>query len=298
MRAGDLQRPYRGVRRSSAARSGEDRETADDRYRRAAGELSDRCAAFVTVMSDDAFFCHLTAARVWPLPLPSALVVDGQPLHVAARPPRHPPRRAGIVGHQISDARTTVVSRGGYRLIDGASLFCQLGAVLRTADLVAIGDSLVMTPRFAAVLDPRPWVTLPDLQERVDAFRGRGKTRAVEALGLIRPGAESRPESLLRLAIVGDGMPEPELNGPVVDEAGALIGWVDMLYRAFRTIIEYDGDQHRIDVAQYDKDVHRLETLTTAGWRVVRVTARDLFGNRGSCLARIRQALIAGGWRP
>lgn len=294
MRAADLSRPLRGVRRAAGDSSGEAGEWFDE----AADDLADRCAAVALILTDGAFFCHLTAARLWPLPLPPFAMTIGQPVHVGNRPPCHPPRRAGVIGHQISDPRAAFVVRNGHRLLDGGSLFCQLSTVLSRDDLAAVGDSLVLTPRVQAAADERPWVTLAQLQDRVEVFRGRGKTRAAEALDLLRPGAESRPESLLRLAIVRDGMPEPELNGEVVDEDGVRIGWVDLLYRAYRTIVEYDGDQHRVDTSQYDKDVHRLEALSTVGWRVVRVTKRDLFGDRTACLARIRRALLAGGWRP
>lgn len=294
MRAADLERPLRGVRRAAGAPSVEPGEWYDE----AADDLAERCAAVTLILTDGAFFCHLTAARLWPLPLPPSVVTIDQPVHVGNRPPCHPPRREGVVGHQISDPRAAFVVRSGHRLLDGASLFCQLSTVLRVDDLVAVGDSLVLTPRFQDAADERPWVPIAELRARVEVFRGRGKSRAAEALELLRPGAESRPESLLRLAIVRDGMPEPELNREVLNEDGERIGWVDLLYRAYRTIVEYDGDQHRVDTSQYDKDVHRLEALSTNGWRVVRVTNRDLFGDRAACLARVRRALLAGGWRP
>ena len=46
--------------------------------------------------------------------------------------------------------------------------------------------------------------------------------RRSEALGLIRPGAESRPETLVRLAIIEAGLPEPEVNVDIRDGAGTV----------------------------------------------------------------------------
>ena len=61
--------------------------------------------------------------------------------------------------------------------------------------------------------------------------------------------------------------------------------------------MEYDGDQHRTDHEQFDRDVLRLEGFAAAGWTVVRVVGRSFFGDRDACIARIRGALIAAGWR-
>lgn len=71
-----------------------------------------------------------------------------------------------------------------------------------------------------------------------------------------------------------------------------------MVYRRYRVIVEYDGDQHRTDTRQYDHDVGRLDRFAAHGWRVVRLTGRAFATDRATCLARIEQALVSGGWRP
>ena len=135
---------------------------------------------------------------------------------------------------------------------------------------------------------------MTELQNRLDHFRGRGKARAAEAFSLIRPGAESRPETLVRLAVVRASLPEPEVNVEVVTEDGTSLGFADLLYRRERLIIEYDGDQHRVNTEQFDKDVRRLDAFAANGWRVVRITGREFFGDRPGCIARIHQAVLAG----
>jgi hypothetical protein len=289
IRGNDLDRPFRGVRRSIAGRP----DDAGERHDRAAAELLDRCAALELVLPDEAFFSHITAARLWPLPVPAA--EPGESLHVGVGPPHHPPRRPGVIGHQITDPRSGVLVRHGHRLIDPASLFCQLSVVLRVDDLVAVGDALVHLPRFSDVYDERPWVTMTELNQRVELFRGRGKVSAAKALALIRSGAESRPETLVRLAIGRAGLPEPEVNVEVVAADGTSLGFADLLYRRERLIVEYDGDQHRVSTAQFDQDVRRLDAFAANGWRVVRITSREFFGDRFGCIARIQQALLAGG---
>lgn len=293
MRADDLERPFRGVRQRTGM-SHSDVDAPAEMYEAANDELSARCRAAELVIPRGAFFSHVTAAHLWPLPLPG-LPNDG-PVHVGVIPPEHPPRRAGVTGHHISDPAAFIVRRHGYALIDPATLFCELAAVLRLEDLVAVGDSLVLQPRYDDPGDDRPWLTMHELGERLDRFRGRGKLRAAQALDLVRPGAESRPESLVRLAILEAGLPEPEVNIEVFSRTGQFVGRADLLFRQYRLVVEYDGDQHRVDTVQFDRDVGRLDDFAAAGWRVVRITKRAFFGDRAGCIARIRQALIAAGW--
>lgn len=309
MESGDLRRPFRGVRQAVEPPGGEvsadivadgsvdvSADVSADRYRSAEAELIRRCLAVELVLAAGAFFTHHTAARLWPLPIPG--VPNEGPLHVGVMPPECPPRRIGTVGHAISDPAAYTVRRGEHLLIDPGTLFCQLSKVLRVEDLVAVGDALVLTPHWPDERDDRPWLDLSTLQERVERFRGRGKARADRAVQRVRTGSESRPESLVRLAIVDAGLPEPEVNVEVHTDNGVFVGRADLLYRRYRLAVEYDGDHHRVDTKQYDRDAGRMDDFAAAGWRVVRVTKRSFFGDRDAFIARVRRALFDAGWRP
>jgi len=285
LRGSDLSRPFRGVRATNSEQAALRTEQQD---------LRDRCAALVVALPDGAFFSHVTAARLWPLPLPRP--APDEPLHVSVRVPARSPRRAGVIGHHIHDVSISAAYRAGLPLVDPASLFCQLAPMLSPDDLIAVGDALALRPVFPDPWDEQPWVPLRQLAERVDAFQGRGKRVAQEAVGLIRQGAESRPETLLRLAILRAGLPEPEVQGVILDARGRFIGRADMAYRRWRVIVEYDGDHHRTSTAQFDKDVLRLEGFANAGWTVVRVVGRSFFGDRDACIARVQRALVEAGW--
>jgi very-short-patch-repair endonuclease len=52
------------------------------------------------------------------------------------------------------------------------------------------------------------------------------------------------------------------------------IGWDDMMLA-----VEYDGEQHWTDPAQYAWDVERQEYVDRAGWTVIRVVARHRPGD-------------------
>jgi hypothetical protein len=299
LRGQDLERPFRGVRVARVAADPSAPTGVPDAPWAATpidAELIARCHALRLVLPEHAFFSHVTAARLWPLALPQGPA--DQPVHVSVRAPHRGMRRVGTVGHEITDPATTVVVRQGLPVIDAASLFCQLAGTLSLHDLVAVGDALILEPKFVGPLSDRPWVSVRELRERVDLFRGRGKRAALRAVELIRQGAESRPETLLRLAILDGGLPEPMVNPDVFTASGRFIGRGDLVYRRWRVIAEYDGEQHRRDTAQYEKDVQRLENFSRNGWHVVRMTGRSFFGDRRASVRRVEQALLDAGWRP
>ncbi|QHC68406.1 hypothetical protein GSU68_04670 [Rathayibacter sp. VKM Ac-2759] len=279
LRASDLESPFSGVRAP----------------RGAASSVVDRARALATVLPEAAVFSHLTAARIWPLPLPAEAA--GEPVHVAVRHPERAPRRRGVTGHALRDPEIRAVRRHGLRATDGASLFCHLALSLRFEDLVAVGDALVQVPVHGDGSDPRPWVSIDILRRRVEHYSGPGCRAARRALAAVRVGAESRRETLLRLVLLGAGLPEPELNIEVVDEEG-VIGRVDLLFRDWAVVAEYEGDHHRTDREQWDRDILRYERLVAAGYAVVRIADASFSRDPAGCAARVRSRLHAAGWRP
>jgi very-short-patch-repair endonuclease len=54
---------------------------------------------------------------------------------------------------------------------------------------------------------------------------------------------------------------------------------VDMGWEAVKVAVEYEGDHHRTDRRQFNRDIARLDALSTElGWIVIRVTAEDVPG--------------------
>lgn len=286
----DIVRMFYGVRTVAG-------EPGDWRRLPAAEALRVRCRALLRVTPDGTFFGGITAARLWGLPLPLKHIQDDC-LHTMLWYPGQPTNRAGVIGRQINDWNAHRVEIDGLPTIDLPTLFCHLGMLLSEPDLVAVGDAMVLEPVFPVPGPPRPLTTIAALTERVALYRVRGKKRAARALALIRPGAESRPETLLRLLLIAAGFPEPELNCALFDQFGSPLARVDLLFRQFRVVVEYDGDQHRTDIRQFDRDVGRLDDLAAAGWRVVRIGARSLFGDPQDAVNRVRRALLDGGWCP
>ena len=58
-------------------------------------------------------------------------------------------------------------------------------------------------------------------------------------------------------------------------------------------IFEYEGDGHRTDRDQWLDDIDRRELFEDAGFRVVRVTTRDVFSVRSVLARRVHSLGLA-----
>ncbi|CAM4469476.1 hypothetical protein MB901379_04396 [Mycobacterium basiliense] len=121
---------------------------------------------------------------------------------------------------------------------------------------------------------------ISDAELLADRYQGhRNIRRARHTLSLVDPGAESPRETWLRLLLIEAGYPRPQTQIPVYDEYGQLIAVLDMGWADIKVAVEYEGDHHRISRRQFNRDIVRIETLTTElGWIVVRVTVEDVPG--------------------
>ncbi|WP_428340497.1 hypothetical protein [Mycobacterium sp.] len=129
---------------------------------------------------------------------------------------------------------------------------------------------------------------MADIELLAERYRGRrGIRRARRALSLVDAGAESPRETWLRLLLIRAGFPAPQTQIPVRDEYGQLVAVLDMGWEEMKLAVEYEGDHHRTNRRQFNKDITRLETLTDLGWVIVRVTAED---TEGGVNARVRTA--------
>jgi len=273
-RGPDLRRPFSGARI---------RATADP-------TLRTLCAAYLLRSPPGHFFSHVTAARLWRIPLPRALEVRGA-LDVAVVKPRAVPRATGVRGHRLVPHDLSVRLRFGLPVSDAVSTWCQLGTVLGHDDLVAAGDYLVRIPRIQEPGECRPFARPDDLAAVAAAHRGPGTRALRAAAALVREGADSRRETLLRLLLLRAGLPEPELNQEIFGSSGDSLGYADILYRKQGVIVEYDGDQHRVDYDQFEKDAVRLDSFRRVVREVIQVRKKGLYEGREDTVARVRRAL-------
>lgn len=250
-------------------------------------------ARVLSAASPGAWISHSTAARIHELILPPWLA-DSDELHLSK--PRQLPqlRRKGIVSHNVTALRGEIESVDGMALSTRSRTWLDLARVLPLTDLICMGDQLIRRPRAELEGRSAPYATLASLREMASRHRNlQGIVRARDALDLMRVGADSAPETLLRLAMADAGLPEPELqltlwgrnNGPSAD-AG---------YRARRIAMQYDG-AHHLDELQRFSDRRRDQAFENAGWAVLIFTQKDVADGFQDAVMRIRKALNQA-WR-
>jgi hypothetical protein len=117
--------------------------------------------------------------------------------------------------------------------------------------------------------------------------RWRGVRLVQEVAELMDAGAESAPESRLRLTLVFGGLPRPVTQYVIRDSSGNFIARVDLAYPEMRIAIEYDGAGHR---DRWADDIVRQNRIIGAGWTLMRYAKGDLFGRSRVIVAQVDAA--------
>jgi len=289
-----FERPFTGLRAMRTADSDETDPEASREERRQR-MIVRRALQYSVYMAEGEFFSHTTAAVLWSLPLPW---LETDIIHVSVCAPDRAPRGRGVRGHQLAGHAVALRRHPEHRvaLSSPAATWALLGTALRHPyDLVAVADAALRVDRVAG---PHGSVVAPALAslaqlEAAIPFKRKGVVALREAVTRARPGVASRPETWMRLTLVDAGLAEPETDVDVYTDAGTFIGCVDLAYPALKIAIEYEGDHHRTDKAQWDRDIEKHDALVRAGWRVIRVTARMLFCEPGRLVALTRGAIRA-----
>jgi very-short-patch-repair endonuclease len=264
LRAADLAAPFRGVRTPGPVDS-----------------LRGLCEAYAARMPPGQYFSHLTAAQLWGFPLPRRL--EGAPLHVSVAAPAREPRMRGVVGRR-GTAGAGIRLLFALPVLAPADTWFQLARFLGPDELIVAGDRLF---KWRDHLVTR--AELAEAGERLSQQAGIRRARL--ALRELRENSNSPRETRLRLEVLRAGFPEPELNGEIVLGDGRRT-WGDLVFRKWRTLLEFDGEQHRTQDRQWRRDVDRLNDLVEHGWLTTRVR-RDSTDH----LARLERNLRRRGWR-
>lgn len=111
-----------------------------------------------------------------------------------------------------------------------------------------------------------------------------------KAAALADARSESPQETRLRVRLVLAGLPPPSPQF-TVRHLGRFVARVDLAYPEAKLAIEYDGLWHG-ERGQLGRDRRRLNALHAAGWRVIHVTAADMY-DLETIIAAIRATLAA-----
>lgn len=267
--------------------------------------LSSLAAAFARGLPDDIAFSHVTAARLWRIPLPSHLERDDADLDVIRSSAKERIRRRGCRGHRGLERRE-LVHLDGLRVVGLADTWVDLGEVvgrgLELDDLVVAGDAAARRLEMQELADelggsmgagPLAGSGAAILRAALDGrVRPRGKVVLVPALALVRSASRSAMETRARLMFHRAGFPEPELNAPVRDAHG---GWLlegDFVWRQQRVVGEYQGADHG-SIKRRSADSSRSTLAEEHDYRLLEIYAEDVFGGarRRACLRRFARAL-------
>ncbi|MBC9935713.1 MULTISPECIES: endonuclease domain-containing protein [unclassified Leucobacter] len=235
--------------------------------------IDGRCRSMLPVLSPDQFFSRRTAASLWGMP---SFGEEPNLLDICSIHPRRAPRRPEIAGHSVTAGRVRIQQLRGLPVASPEDTWCLLGSILPHGQLIAIGDFLVSERHTGAGWKAAAPSSFGRIRAAMIRHRGsRGMRSLTLAIPKIRTGVDSPAETQLRLIIVGGGLPEPRTNCPVPVSGGDL--HADLGYDALQIAIEYEGQYHFTGgESQARRDVERWERMTDAGWRVLRVVARDL----------------------
>ena len=252
LRAVDFDKPFHGIRVAA----------------RQLTFLDDRCRAFLPRMPHAGVYSHVTAAALYRMPVPVRLSTSRE-LHVSVPATRRAVDAKSIVGHKAAFVDGDWDGRFGFPVTTPERTWCDLASLLTLPELVAAGDKLIARRL--------PQTTRAALERAVSRSGSRRGIRNLRrALTLLSDRAESPRESLLRVAIVLAGLPEPEVNRSVYSASGKFLGRLDLCYPHLKLSLEYQGDHHRADRSQWRKDIARTRALQADGWTELQFTQADL----------------------
>jgi hypothetical protein len=198
-----------------------------------------------------------------------------------------------VVGHTVLVFPEEVTVQEGISISTPARTWLDLASILPLEDLVAMGDQLVRHPRPGLEIRTEPWATREDLSTMLKRHpKLQGIVKARHAVELIRTGADSAPETFLRLALTAAGLPEPELQLRLVP-GDSYSPAADLGYRKQRIAVQYDGAHHRTR-EQQSRDNRRDEVFNAAGWRYFKFNADDLANDFRGAVRRVRFAFGPG----
>jgi very-short-patch-repair endonuclease/predicted transcriptional regulator of viral defense system len=230
--------------------------------------------AALLACGEAAILSHVSAAALWQL-RPSSPIVD---VTVVGRRIR---RRQAIRLHVVGDIDGADVSRRyGLAVTSAARTLVDLAAVLEPEPLEAALSEAYALRR----------ITERKLHAAVERNQGRPGAAALRALLTTQHGptiTKSRAERLLRALLRKAGLPQPLSNQPLLGHP------VDILWPEQHLIVEFDGFQWHGHRAKFETDRARDAKLVAAGYRVIRVTWRQLTETPLVVIANIARALGA-----
>jgi len=232
--------------------------------------------AAVLACGPSAVISHRSAANLWSLPLETAA---GQ-VEVTVRR-GWAPRRRGIRVY-----RTRSLRRRDVRFLDHIPVTSPARTL---SDVAALGHEEALELAVAEAIS-RGLVDFAAIREQLNRDGPRPGTKSMRLLldrddgpALTRSVAERKLLRMIRAA----SLPSPVVNARVGRYE------VDFLWREQRLIVEVDGFAWHSSRRAFERDRARDAELQLAGYRVLRITWRQLTREPNAVIQRIARALSA-----
>jgi hypothetical protein len=233
--------------------------------------------AAVIACGSEAVLSHRAAAALWE-------IQHWIPPEVTVPPPHR--GRAGILVHQLRLPADEVTTVDGIPVTTVPRTLFDLGAVLSRSQL----ERAVNEAEIRGLGDE---LSLSDLVDRHAYRYGVAAVRdAVASLQLGAAVTHSELEARFRRFVGSHGLPPPAFNF-------SLLGFeCDCVWPAERLVVELDGRAVHGTAAAFERDRARDRVLNAAGWRVVRITWRQLHEEPAMVAADMAKMLGSGKKRP
>ena len=241
-------------------------------------------AGTVPLLEPGAVLSHGSAAVLHGLPVWSAMV---ERVHVTRERSGGGQRRSTVHVHGAPLRSGEITMIDGTAVTSLARTVADLGRTVTMERAVAAGDR-------ALALGLHPM----ELQQVMLGMKHwPGVRRSRRAANFLDPRSESAGESVSRVRFVREGLPLPEPQQNIRGLDGQVVARVDFLWRAQRTVGEFDGKikyGRLLTPGQSVEDVIfaekvREDLLRDLGWQVVRWLWADL--HRSGVIAdRLRRA--------
>lgn len=257
--------------------------------------LTDR-ARPLTLVTPFSAASHATAFLLWGFP--GFLPRSNEPgIHISRPYTVGIPRRRGVIGHRGQFFEDEITTLNGLIITSRARTWLDCARKMDIDEITVVADHLLRIPRPEFEGRSSPYCTMDELEEMLDRHWGTpGIRKARLALEQACVGADSAPETRLRLALKWAGLPTAEVNVRTELSPG-VVRQPDLAYREQRVAVEYEGEAHS-DPEQIVRDIAREEDFSRAGWILVRISKRHMSTGATTAVAKVRRALEQRGWSP
>jgi hypothetical protein len=232
---------------------------------------AEHTAAMAAVVATDGVVSHYPAAVLWEWRPPREGSID-------VTVPRKLRSRPGLIVHRATLNPADITRRHGIPTTSAARTLLDLAATEPTAELDRALNEAMLQRR----------VSTRSLNEQFSRYpRHRGTAALTKLLesepALTRSDGETIGRDLIRKA----GLPQPESNVRIEGYE------VDLVWREHNLIVEIDSWAFHSMRSSFEGDRRRDQRLIGAGWRVVRLTGRQLVFEPELVVATLATALAA-----